>query len=292
MLHPRFADFLREAKDYDFSINVLSNLTLLNDEILAEMKANRLSSVQVSLYSLKPEVHEAVTCLPGSFQKTLNAILRLIEHDIPLQISCPVMRHNRACYAEVMEWAAAHKVRAVTDYILMARYDHSADNLDNRLNLEEVGEMINDIIKHDADYQERLLEADFDEVERRDISEDIVCGVGISSACMVANGNVYPCAGWQNYVIGNAAQVPLRDLWRDAPAIKRLRALRRKDFPRCIPCEDRHFCAMCMVRNANESPDGDFFSINEHFCRVAALNRNIVLDWKAKLRPDDGEVRR
>ena len=31
MLHPRFTDFLREAKQYDFSINVLSNLTLLND---------------------------------------------------------------------------------------------------------------------------------------------------------------------------------------------------------------------------------------------------------------------
>ncbi|WP_461251971.1 radical SAM protein, partial [Treponema sp. R8-4-B8] len=50
MLHPQFCDFLRKAKDYDFSVNILTNLTLLNDEIIAEMKNNRLSSVQVSLY--------------------------------------------------------------------------------------------------------------------------------------------------------------------------------------------------------------------------------------------------
>jgi hypothetical protein len=49
-------------------------------------------------------------------------------------------------------------------------------------------------------------------------------------------------------------------------------------------CEDRHFCAMCMVRNANEDPEGNPLKINEHFCKVAALNRKIVLDWKAALR--------
>lgn len=39
---------------------------------------------------------------------------------------------------------------------------------------------------------------------------------------------------------------------------------------------------MYMVRNANEDPEGNPLHINEHFCKVAALNRKIVLDWKAK----------
>jgi hypothetical protein len=38
-----------------------------------------------------------------------------------------------------------------------------------------------------------------------------------------------------------------------------------------------------MVRNANEDPEGNPLKINEHFCKVAALNRKIVLDWKEKL---------
>jgi len=283
MLHPKFLYFLRKAKEYDFAINILSNLTLLNDEFIAEMKANRLSSVQVSLYSMTAGIHDSITQLPGSFYKTKDAILKLIENDIPLQISCPVMKQNKNCYVNVAQWAEENKVRAITDYIMMARYDHTTSNLDNRLSLEEVGNIINDIINNDSDYKKRLIEADFTEVEKKDTSEEILCGVCISSLCMVANGNIYPCAGWQNYICGNVKESSLCEIWDNSPKVKFLRSLRKKDMPECINCTDRHFCAVCMVRNANEAPDGNPFKINKHFCKVAALNREIVLDWKEKL---------
>ena len=280
MMHPDFVDFLRKAKEYDFSINVLSNLTLLDDEIVTEMKANRLSSVQVSLYSMDADIHDSITQVPGSFVKTREAVLKLIENDIPLQISCPVMRQNKNCYIGVAKWAEEHKVRAVTDYIMMARYDNTIDNLDSRLPLNEVGNVIRDIIETDPDYKERLIEADFTEVEKNDTGDEILCGVCISSICMVANGNIFPCAGWQNYVCGSVAERPLREIWEKSEKVLFLRGLRKKDMPECIDCEDRHFCAVCMVRNANEDPDGNPFKINRHFCEVAALNRKIVLDWK------------
>lgn len=282
MLHPNFIDFLRKAKEYDFSINILSNLTLLTDDIIAEMKANRLSSVQVSLYSMNSDVHDAITKSPGSFTKTRDAILKLIENDIPLQISCPVMKQNKKCFIDVAKWAEAQKVRADPDYIMMARYNHTTDNLDNRLSLSEVGDIISDIIKSDTDYETRLIESDFTEEIKKDISNDPLCGVCISSICMVANGNIYPCAGWQDYVCGNVNETPLKDIWDSSPKVQYLRNLRKKDLPECIDCEDRHFCAVCMVRNANEDPDGNPLKINKHFCKVAALNRKIVLDWKEK----------
>jgi radical SAM protein with 4Fe4S-binding SPASM domain len=283
MLHKNFCDFLSKAKDYDFSINVLSNLTLLNDEIITEMKSNRLSSVQVSLYSMNPATHDSITCLPGSFYKTRDAILRLIDNDIPLQISCPTMKQNKNCFVDVLNWAHEHKCRAITDYIMMARYDHTTGNLDNRLSLDEVGTVINSIIANDTDYQREVTSADFEDRDQQDRSNDLVCGVCVSSICMIANGDVYPCAGWQDYACGNVREMPLRDIWEHSPQVQYLRSLRKRDFSKCANCEDRGFCAMCMVRNANEAPDGDPLHINEHFCKVAALNRKIVLDWKAKL---------
>ena len=283
MLHPNFCEFLRKAKEYDFSINILSNLTLLNDEIIAEMKANRLSSVQVSLYSMKPEIHDEITQLPGSFEKTKNAIEKLIENDIPMQISCPTMKHNKNCYVEVLNWANTIKCRAETDYIMMARFNNTTDNLNNRLSLDEVGKILNDVISNDKKYQEYILVADIENTEKRDISNDRVCGVGIDTACMVANGNVYPCAGWQSYVCGNLKEKPLREIWENSSKIKFLRNLRMKDFPECIDCKDRLWCAMCMVRNGNEDPNGDFLKINTHFCKVATLNKKIVMEWKEKI---------
>jgi radical SAM protein with 4Fe4S-binding SPASM domain len=282
MLHKKFCDFLHKAKEYDFSIGILSNLTLLNDEILAEMKANRLSSVQVSLYSMDPDIHDSITRCPGSFYKTRDAILRLIENDIPLQISCPTMKQNKDSYVKVLNWAHEHKCRATTDYIMMARYDHTTGNLDNRLTLDEAGELINSIITDDKNYQQEVSGSDFEERDQRNRSNDRVCGVCSSSICMVANGNVYPCSGWQDYICGNLHEMPLKEIWENSLKVKYLRSLRKKDFPKCLNFPDSGFCAMCMVRNANEDPEGNPLHINEHFCKVAALNRKIVMDWKSR----------
>ena len=40
---------------------------------------------------------------------------------------------------------------------------------------------------------------------------------------------------------------------------------------------------MCMVRNANESLFGDPFMVNEYFCKIAKLNRELVIEWREKL---------
>ena len=285
MLHPQFIDFLKANQAYDFSVTILSNLTLLTDEMIQAMKKIRISSVQVSLYSIIPEHHDAITKMPGSFIKTRDAILKLVENDIPLQISCPTMKENKIDYLDVQKWADKYNVRAATDYIMMARYDHTTDNLDHRLSLDEVGKVIKDVIEVDDNYKNEILKPDFiEQCEKLEENLDArVCGVGISSCCMVANGNVYPCAGWQDCICGNLYQQSLKEIWETSPKIKNLRSIRKRDFKECIGCKDKAFCAMCMVRNANENPEGNPFIINKHFCKVAALNKQIVLDWRKKI---------
>ena len=288
MCHPKFKEYLRAAKNYDFYVNILSNLTLLDDEIIEIMKEGNVSSVQTSLYSMIPEHHDAITQLPGSFYKTRDAILKLIENDLPLQVSCPTMKGNKDDFNDVMNWCHEHKIRAQTDYIMMAEYNHDTENLANRLSVAEAGKVIEDIMKNDIDYQRAILKPDFLEQcnQNQFNPERRLCGVGISTCCMVSNGNVYPCAGWQEMVLGNLNETPLKDIWENSEKIKWLRSLKMKDMGggECCNCDKAAFCAPCMVRNANESPTGDPLEINRHFCAVAAKNKQIVLDWRnAKL---------
>jgi len=283
MLHKNFCEFLRKCKEYDFAVDVLSNLTLLDDEIVGELKANCLSSVQVSLYSMNPDIHDTITQAKGSWEKTMKAILKLVENDIPLQISCPVMKQNQDCHVAVMNWANEIKARVISDYMMIAKYDRSTQNLANRLSLDEVAKVIYGIVENNPKYRNLMLNADVLEEEKRDISNDIICGVCISGICMVANGDVYPCPGWQSYIVGNVRNIPLQEIWERSERVRYLRGIRKKDFPKCLACEDRAFCDMCMVRNANENSDGDPFKINTHFCNVAKLNRRIVMDWREKL---------
>jgi radical SAM protein with 4Fe4S-binding SPASM domain len=284
LLHPGFCAFLRKAKEYDFSVCVLSNLTLFNDTILSTIKAGNLSSVNVSLYSMKPEIHDSITKLPGSFEKTKSGILKLIDNNIPVQLNCPVMKQNKNCYKDVLLWGHEKKCRVLTDFMIMARSDHNTDNLLHRLSPEETGEVIADIAENDIVYQQRLMASDFETsyVGNKDISEDPICGVCITFLGMVSNGNIYPCPGWQDYVCGNIGETHLKEIWEKSPQINYLRKIRRKDFPQCLNCEDRGFCALCMGRNANEDPNGNFFNINDHFCKVAAINRKIALEWRTK----------
>jgi len=284
LMHPHFCDFLRKAKEYDFSVGVLSNLTLLNDEMLSVLTQGVLSNVNVSLYSMTPEVHDSITKLPGSFEKTKSNILKLIDHDVPVQISCPVMKQNKDSVTDVLEWGHEHKCRVINDYMIMARYDHTTDNLQHRLSVEEAGKVIEDIMAHDVIYQGKILAPDFESisVDNKDVSEDTVCGVCNTYLCLVANGNVYPCSGWQGYIVGNVKETPLQGIWDNSPKVKYLRGIRMKDFPKCLSCEDRGFCALCMAKNSNEDPNGNIFNINPQFCKINALNRKIVMDWKTK----------
>jgi radical SAM protein with 4Fe4S-binding SPASM domain len=99
--------------------------------------------------------------------------------------------------------------------------------------------------------------------------------------CIASNGNFYACAGFQGYPLGNAYQQSVSDVWRNSDAIKHLRDIKWKDFPKCLKCEAKPFCSMCIVRNFNES--GDIYKINQHFCDVAFLNKQLAEEHKAKI---------
>ncbi|MFA9372384.1 MAG: radical SAM/SPASM domain-containing protein [Labilibaculum antarcticum] len=281
MLHKYFCDFLRKCREYDFSVNVLSNLTLLDDEIIIEMKKNSLLSVQVSLYSMDSNIHDGITQMKGSFKKTKSAILKLIENDIPLQISCPIMKQNKNCYAEVIKWAEKYKIHVGDDYGIIGEYDHTNKNLSCRLSINEIKGVINDKFENDAKYLQQIETA---AEEKKDITaNDFICTVCRSTICITNNGNVYPCEGWQNYIVGNVNQTSLNDIWDSSEKVQYLRSLRNQDFPKCIQCPDKEYCTMCMVRNANENPNGDPLVVNEFFCKIAKLNREIARERKEKI---------
>jgi radical SAM protein with 4Fe4S-binding SPASM domain len=279
LMHSQFVTLLAHAMEYDLSITLLSNLTLLNNAIRNLLVRAHISTVSVSLYSMDATVHDAVTRRHGSHKRTMRAIEQLIEDNVRVQINCPVMRINKNSLIEVYEWATEHKIEVISDYAIVARYDSSADNLEYRLAVDEVEPMIWDILRGDTGYQTRLQSADFDAIRSRDQSEDLVCGVCTSAMAMIADGTFYPCAGWQNWSLGSIREQSLKSIWKNSEAVHYLRNLRKKNFPRCLTCADRTFCAMCMVRNANESPTGNPLDINSYFCEVASLNKRVVEEW-------------
>lgn len=284
-LHKDIIEIARYCRKKDLKISILSNLISLKDEQIEALKEVNLSLIQVSLYSMDPDVHDFITTVKGSFEKTKSAIEKLVAADIPVQISCPIMKANRIGYDKVLDYARNLKVKAQTDYIMMARSDLDTENLANRLSLEETEELLRNIIEHDINYREETLQqlpvSDQIKFNLERFMKQPVCGVGYDNCCITANGDVYPCAGWQDYVLGNVYKQSLKEIWENSERVKELRKITQASFPQCLECEARDYCSRCLVRNYNES-GGDMFAVNHHFCDVAFLNKRLVEEYRAK----------
>lgn len=274
LLHPHFHEILSLCKDNDLSINVLSNLTNLDEAIVEEMVANPLLSVQASLYSIVPAVHDSITGIPGSCKKTIQSILRLVHYNIPVQISCPIMKQNYNNYREVITWGKENGVPVSADYVIIGSCDGTTSNLQCRLQMDEIAIILKEEL-NDPLLRETLVE----EVKNNKLrsQDDFICGVCGSSICVRANGDVFPCAGWENCVLGNINELPLKDIWFNSEEAIRLRNLRRRDFPRCSSCEYEDYCTLCLVRNANENEAADPLIVNDFFCEVAKLKKRFFM---------------
>ena len=272
LLHKDIIEFLSKCRELDLSVNVLSNLTLLTDDMVSEMKKNKLLSVQTSLYSMDPYIHDSITKLNGSFEKTKAGILRLCKEGIPVQISCPIIKQNKNSFVAVLHWGWAHNISVVTEPVIFAVFDHSRSNIESRLSTEEMNDVLT--IQMQEGYAESFSK--IAEEKEKLTATDPICSICRYSFCVSANGIVFPCAGWQNNTIGDLKHMTVREIWEESEKVRDLRAIKRAQFPKCLNCEDRGYCTVCMMWNSNENSDGDPFRINEYRCNVAAITHNKV----------------
>lgn len=281
MAHPNFKEFIKSAKQYDMTITILTNLTLLDDEAIEIFRESRVN-IMVSLYSINEQHHDYITQLPGSCQMTKNAIKKLIENNIPVTINCPLMKENKEDFIELSHWAKDNNLLVKTDYCIMARCDRSTDNLEYRIDLADMERITYETIDENEMFKSLISADDYEEQCEKILSGDDKkwCGVGVTCCSMDAHGNVIPCPSWEDYFCGNISNDSMKNIWHDAEKFKYLRTITRKDFKKCTECEDKAFCSLCMARNANESVNKDPLDVIDYFCEITHINRKNIERWR------------
>lgn len=274
LLHPNIIEFLNNIIEHNYSLNLLSNLLLFNSTILNIIKKSPLIGIQTSLYSMDPYIHDKITGVSGSFEKTRDAILKIKETNIPIQISCPIFKINKDSYYSVIEWGERNDIKIGDDLNIIDCYDHSHENLEYRLKLSEVKDYIYKRSTKNNDYLRNIkLKA----LEKKQVSyNDFVCSVCSSSICIGDNGDIYPCAGWRGHIVANINESPLRNIWLYNKEIQYLRNLKMDKFPKCLKCPNQNYCTMCMIRNANESQIGNYLEVNDYYCSVIKIYKELA----------------
>lgn len=275
LLHKDILGFLKKCRELDLSVNVLSNLMLLTDEVIEEMKKNPLLSVQTSIYAMDSNIHDDITKVPGSLKQTISGLKKLIDAKIPVQISCPIMKQNKEDFINVIKWGRENNIYVAIEPVIFASYDHTGDNLSNRLSLEELANVFD--YELSEGYAETFISS---AKEKESLKEnDPICSICRYSFCVSVTGEVYPCVGWQSNVIGTLNDHNLIDIWEKSEKIRSLRSIKRIDFKKCVNCKDRGYCTVCMMSNSNENKDGDAFKINEFHCNVAKIKHKKTIKY-------------
>ena len=137
LLRPDFREIYRHAKENGLLVTLFTNATLV-DEAMADFFAEfPPRSIEISLYGAGPAVHDAITGSPGSFQKRLEGIQRLLSRRLPVWLKSMLMSLNRDEIPELRELAAGLGVRFRIDALLFPRFDRDPGPLGLRVSPEE-----------------------------------------------------------------------------------------------------------------------------------------------------------
>src|SRR5260370_29099430 len=69
-----FFEILEYACELTFCIKLKTNAVLIREAQAARLRDLGVASIQVSIYSHRPEVHDAITKVPGSLRRSINTI--------------------------------------------------------------------------------------------------------------------------------------------------------------------------------------------------------------------------
>ena len=142
MMHPDFDRILRFCKEENINMIILSNMTLCDDKRIELLKEIDPQFINVSLYSMTPEIHDAVTCLPGSWQRTMDAILKCKEQGIHIRIAAPALKENRKSFPALTEFARSNNMHLVPDTDIFPQCDQDDSNMEHALSPGELEELL------------------------------------------------------------------------------------------------------------------------------------------------------
>src|ERR1700716_2322281 len=106
MMRRDFFEILEHARLRTFCIKLKTNGILIRSKEADRIKALGVESVQISIYSHIPEVHDAITKLPGSLKQSIEAVRLLRAHGIQVSMANVLMAQNANDYAGVKALAA------------------------------------------------------------------------------------------------------------------------------------------------------------------------------------------
>ncbi|MBU1896467.1 radical SAM protein, partial [Myxococcota bacterium] len=218
-----FMALLAEARRLRFDIRINTHGNAITEAIADELARLKVGQISLSVYSDRPQAHEAITRVPGSLAKTLDAARRLIVRGIKVVLKTPMLAENLDHYEGVGRLAAELGAYWELDAHVLPddaggfELCHSGGAWSDR-----VGAVMQTLEARQGEFTPHMTLPPMPRGRR-------VCTAGNSSGYITPDGQVTPCINWRQ-TLGSTRERPFDALWADPAPFAHIRGLRRAHF--------------------------------------------------------------
>lgn len=254
--YPKFKEIYRYAKNKGFIIDLLTNISLLNQEIIDLFKEYPPNNIAISIYGTNEEEYEEFTGNKENYKKVLNALNILKKNNISFVLRTVTAKTYKNSLLEGEFDKLANKFGTILKYDTTIFPKTSGE----RTPLNECLK-INEIIEFD---KKNLL--------RKNAWKNLIekfktkkffwtCNAGINSMAIDYKGNAYVCGLYRN----NPISVLDNDIEMVQKHLKKIhkRHMDLVENNECSKCKYRKICKWCpaysFIYNKIENKKIDFF---------------------------------
>ena len=226
--------------------------------------------VGVSIYSGVAEDHDAITRIPGSWNRSMRVVKELSELAVPMNLKCCIMQPNLHSYYMVANLAKEYGAQPQYEISITESNDGDLCAKQLRLTEEQLQIVLRDrnlalyVGKEAPNYGGRKHRMDMN-----------ACGAAGTSFCIIPNGNIKPCCAFPmdlgNIKMGihNIFKSHKLEKWRSTPL---------QEYTDCGKYDYCEYCNICAGNNYIEH--GDYRKPAETNCYIAKVRYNLAQKLK------------
>jgi len=235
------SDILGFLSENRFLLTLYTNGTLLDNEHIETIAALKPFRVEISVYGATPEIHDSITQVPGSFQKTIRSIKAISESGVTVIFKGFILKNNFHQRLQMTELANRIGVNYAFDFNLMPMENGNLDNLAAGINIEQMRKIYYEVS------EEGLILRNNVKIKKRDSQlpkgGNVICNPGRVSGCISSTGDVLPCPTLR-IPMGNLREKSFQEIW-STDAIDPLRYMTLDDLKTCATCPTLEHCNRC-----------------------------------------------
>lgn len=262
-INPDFVKIVEYIRKKRIPFSFVSNGQVLSDDEFLFNKIIKLypHRVRISLYSMNSDIHDSITGVKGSHEKTIKAIRKFRENDIVVTVNYFQMSLNKDSFDDVLKFASEVGAEIAYDLYFLANKANA------NLNVKATDEQIYELYSNST----CLFSSQLSHINNNLNFGNQICQAGKYILSVSPTLNVYPCIALE-YKLDNLKNTTLENVWNEKMAEFRSKF----QVSNLTDCNNEDYCKYCFYCPAMGFLENGFLKKSDICCELAKIRMNIL----------------